>query len=97
MFRAVAGPLDGPAEAARGSLRLSITITAPGGSEKLRFLRERGVTRLSFGVQSFDDTVLKYAARGYKRDIPLRACAIAADVFENWNLDLIQGDRKSVV
>ncbi len=68
-----------------------LTITAPGGSEKLRFLRERGVTRLSFGVQSFDDTVLKYAARGYKRDIPLRACAIAADVFENWNLDLIQG------
>jgi len=68
-----------------------LTITAPGGEDKLRFLQQEGVTRLSFGVQSFDDTVLKYAARGYKRDIPLRACTIADRVFENWNLDLIQG------
>jgi oxygen-independent coproporphyrinogen III oxidase len=68
-----------------------LTITAPGGEDKLRFLKEQGVTRLSFGVQSFDDTVLKYAARGYKRDVPIRASLIANEVFENWNLDLIQG------
>lgn len=68
-----------------------LTITAPGGEDKLRFLKEQGVTRLSFGVQSFDDTVLKYAARGYKRDLPIRASLIANQVFENWNLDLIQG------
>lgn len=69
----------------------SLTITAPGGRDKLRFLKEQGITRLSFGVQSFDDTVLKYAARGYNRDIAIRACSIASQVFENWNLDLIQG------
>jgi len=68
-----------------------LTITAPGGEDKLRFLRDQGVTRLSFGVQSFDDTVLKYAARGYKSDLAVRACSIAGRVFENWNLDLIQG------
>ena len=68
-----------------------LTITAPGGEDKLRFLKEQGVTRLSFGVQSFDDAVLKYAARGYKRDLPIRASLIATQVFENWNLDLIQG------
>lgn len=68
-----------------------LTITAPGGEDKLRFLKEHGVTRLSFGVQSFDDAVLKYAARGYRRDLPIRASLIASQIFENWNLDLIQG------
>lgn len=69
-----------------------LTITADGGEDKLRFLREaQGFTRLSFGVQSFDDTVLKYAARGYKRDLPIRAAQIVSGIFDNWNLDLIQG------
>lgn len=68
-----------------------LTITAPGGEDKLRFLKEQGFTRFSFGVQSFDDSVLKYAARGYKRDIPIHASVIASQIFENWNLDLIQG------
>ena len=68
-----------------------LTIAADDGADKLRFLKEQGVTRLSFGVQSFDDAVLKYAARGYKRDVPIRAAMIANDIFDNWNLDLIQG------
>jgi coproporphyrinogen III oxidase-like Fe-S oxidoreductase len=68
-----------------------LTITAPGGEEKLRFLKEQGITRLSFGVQSFDDTVLKYAGRGYNRDVPIQASLIANQIFDNWNLDLIQG------
>jgi coproporphyrinogen III oxidase-like Fe-S oxidoreductase len=68
-----------------------LTITAPDGADKLRFLKENGFTRLSFGVQSFDDAVLKYAGRGYKRDVPIRAAQIASEIFDNWNLDLIQG------
>lgn len=68
-----------------------LTISAPDGEDKLRFLQEHGVTRLSFGVQSFDDTVLKYAARGYRRDVAIRAAVIADEIFDNWNLDLIQG------
>ncbi len=68
-----------------------LTITAPGGDDKLRFLKEHGFTRLSFGAQSFDDAVLKYAARGYKRDLPIRAAQIVSSIFDNWNIDLIQG------
>jgi oxygen-independent coproporphyrinogen-3 oxidase len=68
-----------------------LTITAPGGADKLGYLKERGVTRLSFGVQSFDDAVLKFAGRGYKRDVAIQAAQIAAAQFDNWNLDLIQG------
>ncbi|KRR13640.1 hypothetical protein CQ10_38745 [Bradyrhizobium valentinum] len=68
-----------------------LTVTAPEGEDKLRSLKAQGVTRLSFGVQSFDDDVLKFAARGYKRETPIRACEIANGIFENWNLDLIQG------
>ncbi|MDQ3914270.1 MAG: radical SAM protein [Actinomycetota bacterium] len=68
-----------------------LTITAADGEDKLCFLKEQGFTRLSFGVQSFDDAVLKYAARGYKRDIPIRAAQIVSRIFDNWNIDLIQG------
>ena len=68
-----------------------LTITAPDGEDKLRRLAAQGFTRLSFGVQSFDDTVLKYAGRGYRREVAVRAAELAAAVFDNWNLDLIQG------
>lgn len=68
-----------------------LTITAPDGEDKLRLLRKNGVNRLSFGVQSFDDDVLKYAARGYTRETPIKAATLAAGVFDNWNIDLIQG------
>lgn len=68
-----------------------LTITAADGAAKLRFLKEHGVTRLSFGVQSFDDEVLRFAGRGYRRDVALCAARIAGEVFDNWNLDLIQG------
>lgn len=67
-----------------------LTITAEGGDEKLRALAEMGVTRLSFGIQSFNDEVLKDAARGYRRDTAWKACELAASVFSNWNIDLIQ-------
>ena len=68
-----------------------LTITAPDGGDKLSFLAAEGVTRLSFGVQSFDNAVLRHAARGYKRDVPIRAAQIVRGIFDNWNLDLIQG------
>jgi len=67
-----------------------LTILAPGGHEKLQALKLAGVTRFSFGVQSFNNEVLKRAARGYKRAQAYQACMIVNSVFENWNLDLIQ-------
>lgn len=68
-----------------------LTIAAPDGADKLHFLKQQGVTRLSFGVQSFDDAVLKYAGRAYKSELAMNAARIAGAIFENWNLDLIQG------
>ncbi|MDP3992700.1 MAG: radical SAM protein [bacterium] len=68
-----------------------LTVTAEGGEDKLRFLAGEGITRLSFGIQSFNDDVLKFAARGYKQETAIRACEIVGQVFDNWNLDLIQG------
>ncbi len=67
------------------------TILAEDGAAKLRLLRDLGFTRLSFGGQSFDDVVLRRAARGYGAEELRAACAIANRVFANWNIDLIQG------
>ncbi|MES2749433.1 MAG: radical SAM protein [Patescibacteria group bacterium] len=74
-----------------------LTITAPGGYEKLQILKKHGVTRISFGIQSFDDEVLKRAARGYKQDTAILACELVGQVFDNWNLDLIQSLYKGTL
>ncbi|MEK7639237.1 MAG: radical SAM protein [Patescibacteria group bacterium] len=67
-----------------------LTITAVDGPTKLKALKAHGVTRLSFGGQSFDDEVLRRAARGYKQDVLVQACETVSRYFDNWNLDLIQ-------
>ena len=68
-----------------------LTITAPEGKQKLACLQKLGITRLSFGIQSFDDEVLRIAGRGYTSKTAIEACQLAAHYFENWNVDLIQG------
>lgn len=58
----------------------------------LRGLRELGVNRLSFGVQSFDDIELKALERIHTADDVRREVAAArAAGFDNLNLDLIFG------
>ncbi len=60
--------------------------------EKLDFLRQQGINRLSIGLQSFDDTVLKHIGRIHTVDMFLRAYENArAAGFENINVDLIAG------
>ena len=69
-----------------------ITLEAnPGTFEKDRFkaFRAAGVTRLSVGVQSFNDDFLKTLGRVHNRDQALDALAEAATVFETFNLDLM--------
>lgn len=53
--------------------------------------RALGVNRVSLGVQSFDDRVLRYLGRRHDADTARRACTLAADRFENWSIDLIFG------
>ena len=80
----------------RARLRLSadceITLEAnPGTFERDRFraFRQAGITRLSIGVQSFNDAHLKALGRVHDRAQALAAVNEAAQVFDTFNLDLM--------
>ena len=69
-----------------------ITLEAnPGTFEKDRFkaFRGAGVTRLSIGVQSFNDDFLRPLGRVHNRAQALAALAEAAAVFDTFNLDIM--------
>jgi putative oxygen-independent coproporphyrinogen III oxidase len=80
----------------RSRLRLvadaEITLEAnPGTFEKDRFkaFRQAGVTRLSIGVQSFDDRFLKPLGRVHDAAQAMAAVAEAAQCFDTFNIDLM--------
>ena len=80
----------------RARLRLDagceVTLEAnPGTFEKERFraYRSAGVTRLSVGVQSFNDQHLKALGRVHDRAQALAAVEEAASAFETFNLDIM--------
>jgi putative oxygen-independent coproporphyrinogen III oxidase len=80
----------------RARLRLEadceITLEAnPGTFEKDRFkaFRGAGVTRLSVGVQSFDDQHLKALGRVHNRAQAIAAVEEAAASFDTFNLDIM--------
>ncbi len=69
-----------------------VTLEAnPGTFERERFraFRGAGVTRLSIGVQSFDDTKLAALGRVHDRAQALAAAEEAAAAFDTFNLDLM--------
>lgn len=69
-----------------------ITLEAnPGTFERERFaaFAAAGVTRLSVGVQSFDDAALRRLGRVHSADQARAALAEAARVFRTFNLDLM--------
>ncbi len=58
--------------------------------DKLKALKEQGVTRISMGVQSFDDALLDKLGRQHSRKQILKAYdLIREEGFESVNLDLI--------
>ncbi|WP_114974161.1 radical SAM family heme chaperone HemW [Rhodoferax ferrireducens] len=80
----------------RARLRLEpnceITLEAnPGTFEKDRFkaFRSAGVSRLSVGVQSFNDDFLKTLGRVHDRAQALAAVEEAAQAFDTFNLDIM--------
>ena len=80
----------------RARLRLApgceITLEAnPGTFERDRFraYRAAGVTRLSIGVQSFNDAHLRALGRVHDRAQAIAAVEEAAQAFETFNLDLM--------
>ena len=69
-----------------------ITIEAnPGTFEKDRFkaFRAAGVTRLSIGVQSFNDAHLKALGRVHNSDQAMAAVTEAQSAFDTFNLDVM--------
>lgn len=69
-----------------------ITLEAnPGTFERERFkaFRSAGVTRLSVGVQSFNDAHLKALGRVHDRAQAIAALEEAAQAFDTFNLDLM--------
>jgi oxygen-independent coproporphyrinogen-3 oxidase len=88
--------IDGLLAAVRARLPLEpgceVTLEAnPGTFERERFraYRDAGVTRLSIGVQSFDDTMLRAIGRVHDARQALAAAEEAASAFETFNLDLM--------
>jgi putative oxygen-independent coproporphyrinogen III oxidase len=76
-------PMDAAAE---------ITLEAnPGTFERERFkaYRAAGVTRLSIGVQSFDDAMLQAVGRVHDAAQARAAVAEAAEAFDTFNIDLM--------
>lgn len=75
--------------------RAEITLESnPGSAESARFVdyRAAGVNRLSIGVQTFQDPLLKTLGRIHSGDDARRALDMAADAgFERWNIDLMHG------
>ncbi len=71
---------------------IEITLEAnPGTFERERFkaFRAAGVTRLSIGVQSFDDAALQRIGRVHDAAQARAAIAEAAEAFDTFNIDLM--------
>jgi len=71
-----------------------ITLEAnPGTFERERFraFAQAGVSRLSIGVQSFDDTLLARIGRVHDAEQARAAAQVARESFERFNLDLMYG------
>ena len=82
--------------AVRARLRLEpgceITLEANPGTfetDRFRAYRAAGVTRLSIGVQSFNDAHLQVLGRVHDRAQALAAVREAAEAFDTFNLDLM--------
>ena len=76
-------PIDGAAE---------ITMEANPGTfeaERFRSYRDSGVNRLSIGIQSFNSQHLQALGRIHDGEQACRAIDIAANNFDNFNLDLM--------
>lgn len=59
--------------------------------ERLELLNSNGINRLSLGVQSFDDTVLKTLERRHTAEEAIETIERAADFISNVSVDLIFG------
>lgn len=57
--------------------------------EKLILFKKSRINRLSIGIQSFNDKILKYLGRSYRSDIIYEKIMLAKKYFNNINVDLM--------
>ena len=57
----------------------------------LKMLKQNKVNRISIGIESFDNKILKTLGRNYKSDIIKKKICLAKKYFDNINIDLIYG------
>ena len=62
-------------------------------SEWLKGLKNLGVNRISFGVQSFNDEKLKFLGRNHTSKSAINSIENAKKIFDNVNLDLIYSTK----
>ena len=73
-----------------GEIEVSLEAN-PTDAEAGRYaaLADAGITRLSMGIQSFDDAALKFLGRDHSAGSARRAAATAAAIFPRLSIDLI--------
>lgn len=93
--QSIASLLDGVGERMQLADDIEITLEAnPGSAEAERFIgfKQAGVTRLSIGAQSFNDTHLQALGRVHNNEEAISAAQFAhAAGLNNFNLDLMFG------
>ena len=89
VLRGLAERLPARADGYEGSVEVDPRVTT---REHLEAMREYGVTRISLGVQDFDDEVLRLVNRPQPKVITAALCDIArAAGYDSINFDLIYG------
>jgi len=73
------------------SLEIHPEIVRLKSSDYLRNLWDAGVNRLSIGVQSSDNSILRSTARGHTFEEAIKIYENARQIFDNINIDLMYG------
>ncbi len=64
--------------------------------DKLKILKDNGVNRISFGVESFDDKILKILGRSHRKAEIYEKITLTKSYFDNINIDLIYGVNNDI-
>lgn len=59
--------------------------------EKVKGFKELGINRISLGIQSFDDGILKILGRGHNFKKTMKSIEIVNKYFDNFSIDIIGG------
>ena len=64
--------------------------------DKLKLFKDNGVNRLSFGVESFSEEILKVLGRYHNEEMVFNNISLSKKYFNNINIDLIYGVNDNI-